>query len=144
MVTTGERTMLGRTWEWFLANRRRLAPLVVVVAVALIGSQFLNVWPYETTILYDLGADHASIIEVRLAYLVGEGEAAGASFRFDDGAPDTLRHVVELHPGRYTIAAELRGDHLSRNVSRALEVPAEGVVRVDLSEGAQRAEGIER
>ncbi len=72
-----------------------------------------------------------------MAYLVDEEEAAGASFRFADGAPDTLRHVVELHPGRYTIAAELRGRDLARNVSRALEIPAEGVVRVDLSE-AQR------
>jgi hypothetical protein len=135
MVAVGERTLRDRTWDWFLANRRRLAPLVVVIALGLIGSQLLNVWPYETTILYDLGVDHASITEARVAYLVEGEEAAGASFRFADGAPDTLRHVVELHPGRYTIAAELRGEDLSRNLSRALEVPAEGVVRVDLSEG---------
>jgi hypothetical protein len=108
--------------------------MIVVIAFALIAGQMLNVWPHETVIQYRLGANHQVITNATFAYLL-EGEvAAGASFEWTDGAPDTVRHVVELHPGRYTIAAELRGAEVRRDVSRALEVPAEGVVRVDLSE----------
>jgi len=126
--------MVAGAWEWFVANRRRLAPLIVVIAFGLIGGQLLNVWPHETTIHYSLGPDHSAITDATVAYLVGGEQAAGASFHFAEGAPDTVRHVVELHPGRYMIAAELSGDEVRRNVSRALDVPAEGIVRVDLSE----------
>lgn len=121
-------------WEWFVANRKRFAPLIVAVAFLLIGSQMLNVWPHETVVHYRLGSDHDQITDARIAYLVGDEEAAGATFRWGEGAPHTLRHVLELHPGRYTIAAELRGETLRRDVSRSLEVPAEGVVSIDLSE----------
>ncbi|MBW2463670.1 MAG: hypothetical protein JRH11_18615 [Deltaproteobacteria bacterium] len=99
----------------------------------LIGSQMLNVWPHETVVHYRLGADHGQITDARIAYLVGGEEAAGANFRWAEGAPHTVRHVVDLHPGHYTIAAELRGGSLRRDVSRSLEVPTEGTVTVDLS-----------
>jgi len=120
-------------WEWFVANRKRFAPVIVAVTFLLIGSQMLNVWPHETVVHYRLGADHGQITDARIAYLVGGEEAAGANFRWAEGAPHTVRHVVDLHPGHYTIAAELRGGSLRRDVSRSLEVPTEGTVTVDLS-----------
>ena len=133
---TEQKAGLGaRVQEWLLNNRRRFAPLIVVVAFGLIGGQLLNVWPHETVIHYSLGEDHDAITDARVAYLVEGEEAAGARFHFADGAPDTLSHTVELHPGRYTITAELRGSALRRDVSRALTVPSDGIVRVDLSEG---------
>ena len=121
-------------WQWFVANRRRFAPLLMAMTFVLIGSQMLNVWPHETVVHYRLGPDHAEITGARIAYLVGNEEAAGASFHWADGAPHTLRHVLELHPGRYTILAELRGDALRRDVTRSFEVPTEGIVSIDLSE----------
>jgi hypothetical protein len=134
MTPVADGGLARRAYDWFVLNRRRLAPLIVVLAFALIGGQILNVWPHETVISYRFGPDHRAITEARVAYFTEGEEAAGASFHFADGAPNTLDHTVDLHPGRYTIAAELRGSDLRRDVSRTLTVPVEGVVRIDLWE----------
>ncbi len=69
---------------------------------------------------------------MRLGYVRGHDELKGVRFRYPDGAPTILRHTVELAPGRYRVVAELRGPGLERTVERALRVPAQAVVHMEL------------
>jgi hypothetical protein len=121
-----------RLGQLFLKHRQRLAPLVVLIGLIVIGGIIFEASPRETEIRYDLGPSHRDIETARIAYLLDGDEVLGARFRFDDGAPEALRHTVELSPGRYEVKAELRGRAVSRDLSRVIRLPADGVVRVDV------------
>lgn len=121
-----------RLLDLWLAHRKRFAPLVAVTAVVMIGSVLFDGWQKGVDIRYDLGADHESFTEVRLSYQLSGESVKEARFEYPEGAPESFRHSVELSSGRYDIEASLRGPEASRDISRAIEVPAEGLVRIDL------------
>ena len=130
--------LLRRLWRGFLAHRKRFAPLVVLIGAVVVGGEIFAAMPQETEIQYRLGPDHDAVREARISYVL-EGEAVkGARFSYGHGAPATLRHRVELAPGRYEVVVELvAGDHV-RRIRRRLQIPAEGEVRIDLRDESSR------
>jgi len=125
---------LKRLGRLFLRHRRRLARFVILVGLIVVGTQIFQASPRETEIRYGLGPRHDDVVELRIAYAVEGEEAVGARFRFEDGAPRSVRHTVELHPGRYEVRADVMERGGQRSVERALRVPADGVVHIDLFE----------
>lgn len=118
-------------------QRRRFAPAVLLIGMAVVGSQLLDVWPHETEVRLHLG-DHGGADRVRITYWA-EGEAiTEVELRYDHGAPEVVTHTVELYPGRYRVEVELRSADALRRAERVLEVPAEGVVVFDLGEEVAR------
>lgn len=123
---------MRQVWQLFLKHRQRVAPLILLIGLIVVGGTVFEASPRETEIRYDLGPSHRDIETARIAYMLDGDEVLGARFRFEEGAPSALRHTVELAPGRYEVKAELRGRTVARDLSRVIEVPAEGVVRLDV------------
>lgn len=124
---------MKRLGQLLLAHRRRLAPFVLLGGLLFVGSTLFDAAPRETEIRYDLGPDHGSVVSARIVYLHEGDEVKGARFTYEDGAPAAVRHFVELSPGRYEVRAELsRRDGTETRLRRALRVPADGVVRIEL------------
>ncbi len=115
-----------------LAHRRRLAPLVLIVGVLLVGSQLWEAVPQETEIHYRLGPQHEEIRSISLSYQTGGEEVVRTDFRWPAGAPRTVPHAVSLPPAEYLIEAEVRASSGSRHLERRLAIPAEGLVSIDL------------
>lgn len=125
------------------STRRRVARLVAVAGIAVVGVYLLQSFPREVSIRFALGPDHEVVTQARIAYLDEEsGEAIkGVRLEYPEGAPKTFRHQVDLPPGRYDVRAELRGPSLSRSITRSLEVPADGLVHMDLFDQAYARAG---
>lgn len=117
-------------------NRKLIARLVLVAAVLVIGGQLFGAVPREVEIRYDLGPDHRSISEARIAYLMDGEEVKGVEFRYVYGAPAVVTHRLELAPGRYAVHAVLRGEDVERQIERTFEVPTEGLIRIELFDEA--------
>jgi hypothetical protein len=124
---------LATAWR---TKRRKLAPLVVAAAVLLIGRQLEGAIPREVHLRYELGPTHGALHEARIGYRLDGEEMKAVRFAYAHGAPSSIDHQVTLSPGRYEIVAELHGGASGREVVRALEVPADGIVRVDLFGGS--------
>ncbi|MEM9071918.1 MAG: hypothetical protein AAGE52_25640 [Myxococcota bacterium] len=122
---------LHRIGHFLRDHRRRLATLVLVVGLLVVGGQVSQVVPREVAVRYRLST-HVQVNEVRIAYLDGEDEVSLVRFAAEPGAE--LAHDVTLTPGRYRIEAVLRGADGQRLVHRALRVPADGVVHIDLGD----------
>jgi hypothetical protein len=105
-----------------------LTVLVLVVVVELWPSV-----PRDTDLEFQLGPGHGRIAELRIAYMQRGEELHGVSLRFDDGAPESVRHTVSLPSGDYELRCELRDDRgTSRTLVRSLTTPVEGLVRIRL------------
>jgi hypothetical protein len=124
-----------RLGELFLAHRKRLAPFVILIGLAVVGTTVFEASPRETEIRYDLGSAHDSLLEARIVYLLDGDEVKGARFTWADGAPASIRHTVDLAPGRYEIRVDLVRSDRHHAVHRALRVPADGLVRIGLDDG---------
>jgi len=122
---------------WWKANRKRLAPLVAAVAIAVIAGTLVQSWPREVELRFALGADHQQLREARIAYTLEGEEVKGVSFREPNGFGPAIRHRLELVPGRYDVEATLSGEGIARHVVRALEVPADGLVRMSFEEDSE-------
>lgn len=119
---------------FFVRHRRRVF-FVLLVGVALGAWSDLSArFPREMEVEFALGNDHQQVAELRVAYLRGNEEFAGASFAFPTGAPERVRHRVKLPAGKFELRCELRTQNgASRLIQRPLQSPAEGVVRVALA-----------
>ena len=89
--------------------------------------------PRDTSIEIPLGDDHARITQLDIGY-VQEGELVHRStLRYPDGAPERVRHTVELSPGTYELDVTLRRDDgTGDNRVATVEAPGEGTIRVAL------------
>lgn len=110
-----------------------MAPVVLGVAVLLVGGEVLGAMRHDTDVVFDLGADHRQVVEARVSYLLDGEEMQGASFRWPSGAPDRVHHQASLPGGRYQVDIALRTHEAWREETRTLEVPASGRVRLDLA-----------
>jgi hypothetical protein len=116
-----------------------MAPVVLGLAVLLVGGEVLGAMRHDTDIVVLLGDDHSEIVEARLSYVLDGEEMQGARFEFAEGAPDRVYHHASLPGGRYDVEIELRTHDEVRAETRALDVPADGRVRLDLAEpGSER------
>lgn len=122
--------------RWLAENRRRLAPLVLVLAVVVVGAEASRAVPRETRVHVRL-SDPAAVREVGIDYLGTSGAATSARFSYPRGAQPRVDDVRDLAPGHYTLHVDvLRADGSSSADERELDVPAEGVVLVDTGHGA--------
>jgi hypothetical protein len=113
-------------------TRKRLATVVVVVGLAVVGGQLARVWPRDVEVVYQPGPQVRRVdVDV-----VQDGEAV-ASARFNRTAGDSsaISHRVSLQPGEYRAHITVYGlDGRGIEHSRLLIVPADGVVQFDLRE----------
>lgn len=122
-----------RLLQIIVQHRRRVATLVMIVGMLLVGTRIFGAVPRDVTIEYSLPSQ-PSVTEVGIGYFLGEDELIGVRF---DHPGTVISHQVSLSPGRYRIEAIVRSSGQERLVSRALRVPADGVVRMDLGDDRQ-------
>lgn len=115
-------------------HRRRIAPLVLGAAVLIVGREWQDHAPSDVEVELPLGERHADVTRVDVSFEESNELVHHVSLRYPEGAPEAVRHTVELAPGRYTVAVDLtmRGDGIESRVGR-LDAPADGVVRVSLA-----------
>ncbi len=123
--------------EWLRLHRRRVAPLVLGAAVLVVGGEWQRHAPDEVDVELPIGREHTSIRRVDVDYLDSGELVQHVSLRYPGGAPDSIRHTAHLPPGRYLVSVVLfDGDGTERVREGRLEAPAEGTVRVHLTEGS--------
>jgi len=134
---------------WLMRHRRRLAPLALVGGVLLVAGPLLDATPRSTSIRLKL-AEPQQIRLVTLSVLDAGEPVLGLRLTYAQGAPDRIREELELAPGHYELRVDVTraprrdgtadiGDAAASGLTatsvRSLEVPAEGVVMFDLSQG---------
>jgi hypothetical protein len=125
-------------------RRRRLAPLFLVVGLAIVGKLAHDDMPRDQQLTFVLPS---SIESLRVTYMRSLAEDPRASTGADDelitglerhfpeGAPTFLSHVPSLSPGHYRLAVELVAqDGGVTRLQRSIDVPTEGDLRVSLRE----------
>jgi hypothetical protein len=113
-------------------RRRRLAPLFLVGALAIVGKLAHDDMPREQELTYVLPG---SVQSLRVTYSAEDELITGFERHFPRGAPAFLSHVPSLSPGRYRLDVELVGqDGGVTRLDRSIDVPAEGDLRVSLRE----------
>lgn len=115
----------------FLRYKAKLAFLVLIAGLLLIGREISSAYPRDVDIVFDLGPSHQRQEVLEIRYLLDGDEVRGATYRGENGLDETIDASVSLSPGRYTISARFDDGTL---VERALHVPAEGRVRITLYE----------
>jgi len=116
--------------------RRRLAPLLLVVAVLLFGKIAHEETPREQLVRYSLSpAQQSTARELRVTYTADGDVLTGLQQRFPAGAPAEFTHTTSLKPGRYSLSIDLISrDGQVTHLSRALEVPTEATPRISLAD----------
>lgn len=127
------RGVLDGVLSFLKTHRRRIAPLVLGAAVLVVGREWQDHAPSDVEVELPIGERHADVTRVDVSFEEADELVHHVSLRYPEGAPESVRHTVELAPGRYTVAVDLtmRGDETESRVGR-LVAPAEGLVRVSL------------
>ncbi|MCB9613401.1 MAG: hypothetical protein H6721_28790 [Sandaracinus sp.] len=125
---------IERLTAFVRTHRRRLAFLVLAVGIVVVGGAIGDAMPRDVHLRYAFGPEHDALREAHVAFLLEDEEVQSARFARAGGFPDRMDHEVSLAPGRYRVEATLRTDASSRRVERALRVPTDGVVLLDLYE----------
>jgi hypothetical protein len=114
-------------------KRSKAAPFVLVVGALVVGGNLFDEIPRDVELNYALGPDHDEIVGLELSYAQGQEPIANAVFSWPEGAPPRLHHVVELPPGTYRVRVDLRDrSDQTRTVEERFDVPADGIVNIDL------------
>lgn len=125
-----------RGYQWMHENRRRWVPILVVVGALVVGREVLGATPQEVDVELPLGAGHDRVTRVDVDILESEALVHHVSLRYPSGAPEAVRHSVDLAPGSYDVAVSLEHDDGATETRiGTLDAPAEGRVRISLREG---------
>jgi len=110
------------------ALRRRLAPLILLGGLLLLGHFAQTDMPRDQEVRFVLTPTHRNVRTVRVAYLEEGEQVSGVEFRPRAEASSTLVHSPSLKPGSYDMAIEIE-DQSGRvqALSRRLSVPSEAV-----------------
>lgn len=123
---------------WLAKHRRRLAPLVLFGGVMLVGGPLMKSAPRSTSIRLRL-PEPGRVRAVTLSVLDAGEPIRGVHLAYAAGAPDRISEEFELKPGHYEVRVDVtRTDGASESEAtaiRALDVPAEGTVVLDLTRG---------
>jgi len=116
-------------------RRRRFGPLVLVGGTLVVGGELFARTPTEVEVEFSLGSAHTEVRQVDVAYLADGELVRRVSLRFPGGAPERVRHTVELAPGHYRVQVDVqRRDAGTESRSGRLDAPAEGLIRLHLDE----------
>jgi hypothetical protein len=121
-------------WQTFFTTHRPRIARVVAVA-GLLGFVWLvaPAVPRDVDVEVMLGPTHLRCTEVRLAYTQAGEEVHGVLLRFPEGAPERVRHTVQLPEGDFEVRAEAHGEPGIRlHKLGTLRSPNEGVVVIRL------------
>lgn len=114
------------------AERRRLAPVVLLAGALVIGKLAYEEMPRGQELRFVLPPRPVSAL--RVTYRLDEEPYAGLERHFPHGAPPEIVHHPSLGPGRYELNIELTdqaGD--TTRVTRAVQIPSEGSLRISLA-----------
>lgn len=127
------RSFIGPT-----SRRRRIATIIAVLGVALVGTQLGRVWPREQSVTYELSAGAR---ELEVDYLQESEAVSSLRFRGLNDESLVITETVRLQPGEYRVQFTVYGyDESVMEDVRTLNVPAQGVVRFDLRRPSERPE----
>ena len=121
-----------------LSARHRIATIVAIVGVLIVGNGLLKAWPREVEVAYEVGPN---VTELDIDYL--QSGSAVTSVRFNQAPQNTrvFRHTARLQPGEYQIHITLYGrDGSASEESRRLLVEGRGVTRFDLRGTGERSQ----
>jgi len=121
-----------------LSTRRRLATVIAVFGIVIVGQRLAAHWPREIEIAFEVSPQ---VDELDVDYLLDEGAVASARFTQPDAKKTVFRHSVRLQPGEYQVRMTVyRADGPAVEDARVLVVPTDGVTRFDLRGLATRSE----
>ena len=121
-----------------MSSRRRIATVVAVVGVLVVGDRLVRAWPREVRVAYEVGPD---VEDLAVDYLQDEAAVSSVRFRRPDGKPAVFEHAVRLQPGAYQLHITLYGrDTPAIEEVRGLTVPTDGLARFDLRDAAPPSE----
>lgn len=114
----------------FLRYKAKVAFLVLIAGLLLIGREIESAYPRDVDIVFELGPTYAhhEVLDVR--YLLEGEEVRGATYR-GESLEETIDASVSLSPGRYSISAQFND---GTAIERTLDVPTEGRVHISLFE----------
>lgn len=121
--------------SWANLHRQRIARVLLVGAVCFGATRVWPAVPQTTDVRFELGPQHREIMELQVGFLRDGEPVKGASFRFPEGAPETVRHEVMLPTGRYDLQVRCRRAQGTTSVERVIVLPNEGVLRVHVAGG---------
>ena len=130
---SGLRTNIGPS-----STKRRIATLIAILGLLVVGNHLASIWPRHVEIAYTVDTD---VTGIDVDY-VQEGDAV-ASVRFTQPPVKSavLQHSVRLQPGEYQARITVySSDGSGVEHQRRFHVPAAGVNRFDLKEAAKRSE----
>lgn len=114
-------------------RRRRLAPLFLAAGLLIVGKLAYDEAPRDQELRYVLPGSHVQVL--RVTYSADDELYAGLERHFPGGSPRELVHTPSLSPGRYELAIELTArDGAVTRMTRSVEVPSEGALRIRLNE----------
>ena len=120
------------------STKRRIATLIAVIGMIVVGSQLASVWPRDVDVAYALDP---GVTEVDVDYLQKGEAVVSTRIRRSEAKTTLVRHTVRLQPGEYQARITVYGaDGRGVEHARLLVVPAEGVTRFDLKEATKRSE----
>jgi hypothetical protein len=118
----------------FGTHKQRLARLTALAGLLFVATLLWRSAPQAVQVELDLGPTHQQYIELRVAYVQGGEELHGVAFSFPDGAPDRIRHAVQLPAGEFEVHTEVRPLHGAWLASvEPLHAPTTGLVRIHVS-----------
>ncbi|HEY6880645.1 MAG TPA: hypothetical protein VI299_21630 [Polyangiales bacterium] len=113
-------------------RRRRLAPVFLVLGLAIVGKLAHDEMPRDQELTFVLPP---SVETLRITYNAGDELVAGFERRFPHDPPGLVSHTPSLSPGRYQLAVELVSqDGGVTRLDRSIVVPSDGPLRVSLQE----------
>jgi len=118
--------------------RRRIAAVIAVIGIVLVGGQLARRWPRTVEIAYSIDP---GVIELDVDYLQEDEAVASARFNQQEAKTALIRHSVRLQPGEYQARMTVYGsDGRAVEHRQVLVVPAAGLTRFDLKEATTRSQ----
>jgi hypothetical protein len=131
--------MATRVLTWATRHRQRIARVLLVAAVCFGATRVWPAVPQSTDLRIDLGRQHLEIMELSVEFMRDGEPLQGASFRFPQGAPASVRHEITLPTGRYDVHVRCRSVAGTTSVERVIVLPGPGTGPVHLAATGDRA-----
>ncbi len=120
------------------STKRRIATLIAIVGLLVVGNQLASIWPRDVEVAYTVDAE---VTGIAVDYLQKGDAVTSVRFTRPDGNGTVLRHTVRLQPGEYVARIILySSDGSGVEHERWLQVPTAGLNRFDLKEATKRSE----